>query len=65
MLTTKNHAEWQYWIDEPEFLMAQCAVIKHRIVHLRKLNASALLTKCVLEHRGLEEHVHVLKNFWY
>lgn len=26
MLTTKNHAEWQYWIDEPEFLMAQCAV---------------------------------------
>lgn len=33
MLTTKNHAEWQYWIDEPEFLMAQCAVIKHKIVH--------------------------------
>lgn len=44
MLTTKKHAKWQYWIDEPEFFMAQCAVIK-QIQYDRKLNASILLTK--------------------
>jgi len=35
-------------------------------ITVRKLNASVLLTKYVLEHGGLEEkHLHVLKIFWH
>lgn len=53
MLTAKNHAKWQYWIDEPEFLMAQRAVIKQIWYYREKVEYISSVNKICLEHGGL------------